>query len=373
MPVNVISVSDFGASGNGLDNDAPAINKALQSAQSKGRAVFMPSGIYRVESTIQVPPFVTLFSECPTSDVSSHSCMIVGTLSLDPVVSLYGGSGSAAMSLRNIGITREDGNIPPHVRGLVIDQTDHTIIEDVYLWRHAVGCEVHGQLGVKLNRVTTSRITEAHIDLTGGPEITLIDCRMGRNGVSELHCQAFLRIAGNVDTMTMLRGQFNGSADYGVLWLNYASPNGIFYFTNCHAEGWSAAFLVGGHGISQKIQRIIITGCTITSSDSALQLVGGTLMKNLYEFIANSNLFACSLDFDQQEAFIITGNRFIGSVNINCGTGTFVGNVLYSSANLMGQMQGVVFLGNCFESPTARLSDNSTGQRVILGNVTRSS
>ena len=112
-----------------------------------------------------------------------------------------------------------------------------------------------------------------------------------------------------------------------------------------------------------------MTGCTLTHPEASPQLIGGTLMDNLYGLILTGNLFACQLDLDRQKAFAITGNRFVGPVNINQGTGTFVGNVFYGDAHLMGHMEGVVFGGNSVENAGSRLRDESTGQKAVWGNV----
>ena len=51
---DVVSVKDFGAVGDGVVDDAPAINAAIAALGTRGGVVFMPYGIYRIQSTIEM-------------------------------------------------------------------------------------------------------------------------------------------------------------------------------------------------------------------------------------------------------------------------------------------------------------------------------
>lgn len=50
-----VSVCEFGALGDGVHDDAPAIQKALDSVAEKGGLVFMPAGLYRMCAGVVVP------------------------------------------------------------------------------------------------------------------------------------------------------------------------------------------------------------------------------------------------------------------------------------------------------------------------------
>lgn len=56
-PSNAVSVKDFGAQGDGVVNDSPAIKKALEwlfSEQNSQKSLYVPSGIYNLEETIDL-------------------------------------------------------------------------------------------------------------------------------------------------------------------------------------------------------------------------------------------------------------------------------------------------------------------------------
>lgn len=56
IPVSqFVSIKSSGAVGNGVKDDAAAINKALADAAAAGKIVFFDFGVYRVESTITIP------------------------------------------------------------------------------------------------------------------------------------------------------------------------------------------------------------------------------------------------------------------------------------------------------------------------------
>lgn len=48
------NVKKFGAAGNGVDDDAPAIQKAIDAAQIKGGCVYFPAGDYRIKKTLRI-------------------------------------------------------------------------------------------------------------------------------------------------------------------------------------------------------------------------------------------------------------------------------------------------------------------------------
>jgi len=51
-----LSVKDFGAKGDGAALDARAIQRAIDAAQLRGRALFVPAGVYLINETLRVRP-----------------------------------------------------------------------------------------------------------------------------------------------------------------------------------------------------------------------------------------------------------------------------------------------------------------------------
>lgn len=71
------SVKDFGAVGDGVTDDTDAINRALYQLFCREvnpqirRSLFFPAGVYKVNSTIIIPPFATLYGEGKDNSVIS--------------------------------------------------------------------------------------------------------------------------------------------------------------------------------------------------------------------------------------------------------------------------------------------------------------
>ena len=69
------SVTDFGAVGDGTTDDTDAINRALYQIFCREvnpqirRSLFFPAGVYRVTSSILIPPYATLWGEGADSSV----------------------------------------------------------------------------------------------------------------------------------------------------------------------------------------------------------------------------------------------------------------------------------------------------------------
>ncbi len=62
--VNKVSVLDFGATGDGLTNDGPAFQKALDEiAKLGGGSVFIPAGMYFIDRTLVIPDNTEIYGE----------------------------------------------------------------------------------------------------------------------------------------------------------------------------------------------------------------------------------------------------------------------------------------------------------------------
>jgi hypothetical protein len=68
VPTRVFNAREFGAVGNGVEDDTAALRKALVTAgEAGGGTVFLPPGAYAIRATLWVPPHVTLAGAGPQS------------------------------------------------------------------------------------------------------------------------------------------------------------------------------------------------------------------------------------------------------------------------------------------------------------------
>jgi hypothetical protein len=71
------SVTDFGATGDGVTDDTDAINRALYQLFCREvnpqirRSLYFPAGVYRITDTILIPPYATLYGEGADNSVIS--------------------------------------------------------------------------------------------------------------------------------------------------------------------------------------------------------------------------------------------------------------------------------------------------------------
>ena len=65
-------VTNFGAAGNGVHDDAPAIQNAIN-ACSKDQVVFIPAGTYRLNSQLQISKSIVLRGAGPSKLIPSLS------------------------------------------------------------------------------------------------------------------------------------------------------------------------------------------------------------------------------------------------------------------------------------------------------------
>jgi hypothetical protein len=85
----IVVVKDFGATGNGTDDDLVAIQAAVAAVTANGGAVYFPAGTYRHTDSILLPRRVTLFGDGLTSDFTTSFCAptrLVGDGDFDKIV-----------------------------------------------------------------------------------------------------------------------------------------------------------------------------------------------------------------------------------------------------------------------------------------------
>jgi hypothetical protein len=84
-----VSVKDFGAKGNGTDDDTAAINRAFyelfarESNTEVRRSLLFPAGVYLVSSTIKIPTYAKVFGEGKQSSIIRQTSVTPGVALAD--------------------------------------------------------------------------------------------------------------------------------------------------------------------------------------------------------------------------------------------------------------------------------------------------
>lgn len=134
------TVKDFGAVGDGVADDTEAINRALYELFCREvnpqirRSLFFPAGVYRVSSTIIIPPFATLYGE------GKDNSVIVMAPGDDSALRAYVARTGDSLQQTGANIGNNGAIVPQYVsiRDLGFE-TDDTEV-DVFLVEDAVNC-----------------------------------------------------------------------------------------------------------------------------------------------------------------------------------------------------------------------------------------
>jgi len=135
-----VSVLDFGAKGDGINDDGPAINRAIYELFAREvspkvrRKLYFPAGIYNTSQTILIPPYAVFYGDGPESSViryTSHGNALEtcdNNLNTDINIGLNGQIPPQNNLIHDLSVhTRYASNI------LVIDQCDTFSVRDVKL------------------------------------------------------------------------------------------------------------------------------------------------------------------------------------------------------------------------------------------------
>lgn len=363
-----VSVLDWGAKGDGSTDDGAAIQGAITNAPA-GATIFVPPGSYRSSVGITVPPGKSLVGLGGGSDTGAAPTQIIFDLAVATCVTLDGGADGDQMQIRNIAINRAAGAVPAGSTGLFIKSTNNPVIEDVVIYRQAIGVKTGGTgvLGATFTRLQTTAISGTHVWLESAYESRFIFCRFGKNGASDVSCNEYVRFKGAVDTTRFTSCQFNQSnlltptTTRALYFDGYDSPNGIFDFVQCHFE--LCTDVIAETGTVQVPARISFVACSIFAS--------GTFFQSLPSgFINDFQLIGCpvvSPTFSIANAvwLHISGNHFSSNVTLDACGGSFVGNSGVGNMTFQGAQQVLAIADNIC---AGTMTDASSGKFSYVGN-----
>jgi len=342
------SVKDFGAVGDGITDDTDAINRALYQLFCREvnpqirRSLFFPAGVYKINATIIIPPFATLYGEGKDNSVIS---MTPGD---DSALRAYVARTGDSLQQTGANIGNNGAIVPQYVtiKDLGFETEDNAV--DVFLVDSATNCSF-----TNVNFV--------------GP-LTILDL--------------------NTDTDNIAGVRFNSSA---------ALICQSITFDRCLFSGTSY-----GINTDEQIQGITVSNSTfdtlfkgVVLGDVAPVLGGPTGFRILHNFFNNiyaEGVFfgAIQLNATGHNIFYDVGNHFNGSTspatsiitvensNNVCIADMFerteANSVTYPKVNLFNQATIVLIQGNVFEIgpniivayPEATLVNNTVNQ-ILYG------
>lgn len=283
---NIINVREWGAQGDGLNNDGMIINAAFQIASKRSATVYIPAGTYRLDSTIPTVSNVKVIGDWSASDYSSGTILVDNRTS---DLSTFCISFSGKFDISNFALI---GN-KKLANGLAL---------------------LNGGWDSYIKNVTVMQFYKTGVQFDKGAEDIHVD-------------GLFINNCGSVQY------QANGDYHYG---LELTNNTNQLFFNNCHIE--HCRLLIGIHGANS----ISFTNCHIEQSTvgldqniplSPIDHVGSS------DILWNNNLLVSI----NKAAYTNVSANPMPFINYSRGTGTpdyFVSGSFINNAFITGMGSG---------------------------------
>jgi len=319
-----VSVKDFGAVGDGVTDDGPAIQAALDAHNS----VYMPYGVYLTSSTIYLHPHSVLTGMGDAGMVSNSSVVRLSPHSSfvgDSMIEIYDTfdvSGERRFEIRDLFVNCYNGSYVAKNAIKITGSGSGRITN--------VSCSNASEYGMKLEKFSLSKFSS---------NVQVENCyvRMPNEIYDGTNLQACYYTEGLFTNFVecLSDGGFNGIVTGG------SALGGFNTISKCHPEGWLNAGIVLGDTNGKNT----VTECDVVATRVAGDVVNGVTLTTSYGIL--SETASC---YDN----IIIGNTiynlnnavtyFTGSAGIKIGT-----NVGIISNNIIKNFEyGVHITGSDF-------------------------
>lgn len=291
------TVTDFGATGDGVTDDTEAINRALFQLYCREvnpqirRSLFFPAGVYRVTETILIPPFATLYG-----DGIEGSIIQLDNIGDDSTLNAF--VARTADSLQQYGVNIGGNGATPPV-GITITNMGFRNLDpttDVFLVQDATNCRFQS-VGF-YGPLTVADLINENADTAGvrfASSVTLVTGQIVFD-----NCE-FSGTTFGTNTATMLGGtdqQVNGvtvqNSYFNLLY------QGVVLGTTTAVNGGALGFRVVGNKFDNIFADGVVFGSTVSlnaTAHNAFYLVGcGTGSGSLATFGDNTNPYTACID-----------------------------------------------------------------------------
>lgn len=268
-----LSVLDFGAVGNGVVDDTAAIQTAVTAAQASGKALYVPAGIYAVQS-VTVSSGLRMFGDTPTSSVFKQQS--VG----DAIFSNYTSSTKTNISFENLGFDVNLKDTGINIKNVVGFTARNCYFDNIQTWGICIGID---DARASTTTITSSDIliencrfknivaTFEHLLLYNAKNIVVRDCNFELATTFGVGIGLYQNLSG----VTVDSCQFT-SLSRG---LYYAVTTNEIVISNCRFDSCNIA-IQGANESDQGlfgqgwVYGLFITGCYFTNSGNIACEIG---------------------------------------------------------------------------------------------------
>ena len=325
------SVTDFGAVGDGVTDDTAAINRALYQLYCREvnpqirRSLYFPAGVYRVTSSINIPPYATLYGEGNDNSI----------IAMDAGIADY--VARTADSLQNTGnnIGNAGAITPQYVTITNMGFTHSSPTGSVFLVQDATNCSFNN-VGFRGASTKTDLTSDAN----------------GSTGVSFASTNALV-----CEQIT-----FNSCVFFGLVWA-----------TNTNQQTKAVTFC--NSQFDTLYRGIVLGAATTTNGGPTGTRIVGNMFDNVYAegIIFGANL-GLGINASGHNIFYDVGNHFTGS------TGTSYTSIINIASNNNISISDLFERTDAFATTFPRILFNNTlsigttnGESLTMGTYTRNS
>lgn len=317
----------YGAVGDGVTNDAVALQAALDSGNKL--VILKPGSTYLTNSTLIIPSGVTLDGQSFLPGNPALGTQIIGGAAVSPVIQMGVGTVNGTEMLKNITIGRVSGTPNSARIGIRVFDGYNVQCENVHsdnhgiCWQFSAHPTTGSGLGINLHNCHGARAVDTYIDVESWPELYWHGGRFGMNGSGDYNGTSFIRYRGGVtgtaggpNSVKFTSCQFNQGSNTPNYFMEFVSLAAaypgvaatIFNFAQCHIEGIDTAAIFSDSSWNI-IDNITFSQCFFNNpSIPFFSLNAGSQVYN-WDFLGNE--IACST-FNIASTAQIDGFRIIG-------------------------------------------------------------
>lgn len=359
------SVKDFGATGDGITDDTDAINRALYQLFCREinpqirRSLFFPAGVYKVNQTIVIPPFATLYGEGADNSVIQ---MAVGD---DSALRAYVARTGDSLQQTGDNIGSNGALLPQYVtiNNLGFGTSDADV--DVFLVEDASNCSF-----TNVNFMGPLTTTDLNTDIDNIAGVRF-------NSTSSLICNSitfdrcvFTGLTYGIDTDNQIQGVTVSNSKFDILHQGIllgasspvnGGPSGVRvvhnFFDNIYAEG----IIIGAITLNA-------TGYNIFY-DVGNHFNGTSSPATSIIVINNSNNICVSDMFERSDAFSTTHPRI--NIVSNSSIAFVNGQFIELGPNIVETATPLVVTNNAANQPIYVFSVDQTRSATMNYSITR--